>query len=156
MGALVPERPRQRPPTVAALSGLAFSGANGAPASPSGNDGILTAEELAALDLSSVAWAVLSACDSGVGEIRSEGVFGLKRALARAGARTSIVSLWGVDDAVASRFMRALYEERFLRKAGTAEAMRAAKLELLRRRRAARLSTHPFFWSGFVASGDWR
>ena len=67
------------------LSGLAFAGANQREsAEPHEDDGILTAEEIASLDLSSVEWAVLSACDTGVGEVRAgEGVFGLRRAFQR-------------------------------------------------------------------------
>ena len=73
-------------------------------------DGILTAEEVAALDLGGVEWAVLSACDTGVGEIKAgEGVFGLRRAFQIAGVRTVIMSLWAVDDQAARRWMRALY-----------------------------------------------
>ena len=136
-------------------TGLAFAGANGR-GGPANRDGILTGEEIAALDLSSVEWVVLSACDSGLGEVRSgEGVVGLRRAFERAGAGAVIMSLWDQDDAAASLFMRDVYGAR---RSGlsTAEAMRDAGLRMIARQRARGRSTHPYFWGGFVAAGDWR
>jgi CHAT domain-containing protein len=140
------------------LSGLVFAGANRQLASARGNDtGILTAEEVVALDLQGTEWVVLSACDTGLGAItRSEGVLGLRRAFQIAGARTVIMSLWSVDDAATRAWMRGLYEARLQQQLSTADAVRAAGLRLLRQRRAAGQSTHPFYWAAFVAAGDWR
>ena len=140
------------------LSGLAMAGANRrASATADEDDGILTAEEVASLDLSGVEWAVLSACNTGLGEIKAgEGVFGLRRAFQIAGAHTVIMSLWQVEDRAAMTWMRALYEGRLERKLDTAAAVREASLTVLRQRRARGQSTHPFYWAGFVASGDWR
>jgi CHAT domain-containing protein/tetratricopeptide (TPR) repeat protein len=140
------------------LSGLALAGANRrAAAGPEEDDGILTAEEVASLNLGGVEWAVLSACDTGVGEIKAgEGVFGLRRAFQVAGARTVIMSLWSVEDEATREWMRALYVNRLKRKLSTADAVHQANLTILRARRAAKQSTHPFFWAGFVAAGDWR
>ena len=121
------------------------------------DDGILTAEEVASLNLESVEWAVLSACDTGLGEIKAgEGVFGLRRAFQVAGARTVIMSLWSVEDRSAMQWMRALYEGRLRRGLDTADAVRAASLAVLAERRARGQSIHPFYWAGFVAAGDWR
>lgn len=140
------------------LSGLALAGANERARAAAGDeDGILTAEEIAALDLARCDWAVLSACDTGVGEIRAgEGVFGLRRAFAVAGARTLIMSLWSVDDQSTRAWMRPLYGAHFHDGLATADAVRAASLAVLRARRAKGQSTHPFYWGGFVAAGDWR
>jgi CHAT domain-containing protein/tetratricopeptide (TPR) repeat protein len=140
------------------LSGLALAGANlRAQAGDDDDDGILTAEEVAMLNLQGVEWAVLSACDTGVGEIKAgEGVFGLRRAFQVAGARTVIMSLWSVDDQATRAWMRALYEGRFQRQLSTADAVHQASLAVLRERRARGQSTHPFFWAAFVAAGDWR
>ena len=70
----------------------------------------MTAEEVAAVDLLGVEWAVLSACESGLGDVQTgEGVFGLRRAFAAAGARTLIMSLWPVDDDVTRDWMTRLY-----------------------------------------------
>jgi CHAT domain-containing protein len=140
------------------LAGLAFAGANRR-RSVRGDedDGILTAEEIGGLNLQGTEWAVLSACDTGLGEIKAgEGVFGLRRAFQVAGARTVIMSLWSVEDRSAMEWMRALYEGRLRRGLDTAEAVREASLSVLRQRRARGQSTHPFYWAGFVASGDWR
>ena len=141
------------------LSGLAFAGANRrtAPRAADDEDGILLAEEVAALNLGGVEWAVLSACDTGLGEIKAgEGVFGLRRAFQVAGARTVIMSLWSVDDQAARLWMHALYEGRLQKHLSTADAMHQASLSMLRARRARGLSTNPFYWAGFVAAGDWR
>jgi CHAT domain-containing protein len=140
------------------LSGIALAGANRrASARANEEDGILTAEEVSALDLSGVRWAVLSACDTGLGEIRSgEGVFGLRRAFQIAGAHTVIMSLWSVEDDATRQWMRALYEGRLQRTLSTADAVREASLTVLKSRRAAGQSTHPFYWAAFVAAGDWR
>lgn len=140
------------------LSGLALAGANRRQvAALDEDDGILTAEEVASLDFGGVEWAVLSACNTGLGEIRSgEGVLGLRRAFQVAGTRTVIMSLWPVEDEATRIWMRALYEGRLTRNLDTAAAMREASLGVLRARRAAGKSTAPFFWAAFVAAGDWR
>lgn len=140
------------------LSGLALAGANRrAAAGPGDDDGILTAEEVAGLNLDGVEWAVLSACDTGLGELKAgEGVLGLRRAFQLAGVRTVIMSLWSVDDQAARLWMRALYEGRLQRHLSTADAMHHASLSVLRARRARGQSTHPFYWAGFVAAGEWR
>jgi CHAT domain-containing protein/tetratricopeptide (TPR) repeat protein len=140
------------------LSGLALAGANHRnAATPEEEDGILTAEEIAALDLTGVEWAVLSACDTGVGSVRTgEGVFGLRRAFQVAGVRTLIMSLWPVDDEVSREWMQRLYENRLAEGLSTADSVHWASLTLLEERRSSGSSTHPFFWAGFIASGDWR
>ncbi|MFC1573183.1 CHAT domain-containing protein, partial [Candidatus Eisenbacteria bacterium] len=141
------------------LSGIALAGANRREfVGPDEDDGILTAEEIASLNLSGVEWAVLSACNTGLGEIGTgvgEGVFGLRRALQVAGARTVILSLWDLRDEVALRWMELLYEARLRDRLDTAQAVHTATLGLLRERRAAGESTHPFYWAGLVAAGDW-
>jgi len=151
-------RPRTSTANPIQLSGLALAGANErAAAGPDDEDGILTAEEIAGLDLSGTDWAVLSACDTGKGQIQfGEGVLGLRRAFQSAGTRTVIMSLWEVEDESARRWMQALYENRVARRLDTAEAVTQADLEVLRARRAQALSTNPFYWAAFVATGDWK
>jgi CHAT domain-containing protein/Tfp pilus assembly protein PilF len=141
------------------LSGLALAGANRRDvrgAAEDGEDGILTAEEVAALDLSGVEWAVLSACDTGIGTVhQGEGVLGLRRAFEIAGAGSLIMSLWSVQDAVTREWMETLYEAR-LGGHSTAESVRRAAVSVIENRRRAGWSTHPFYWGAFVAAGDWR
>lgn len=141
------------------LSGLALAGANRRDEvrhEADGEDGILTAEEIGALDLSGVEWAVMSACDTGVGVVLSgEGVLGLRRAFEVAGAGTLIMSLWQVEDDATRNWMRGLYESRFSG-SSSAEAVRQASLKMIEALRRHGDTTHPFFWGGFVAVGDWR
>ena len=136
-------------------SGLALAGASQRAASTRGQeDGVLTAEEAASLDLAGVEWAVLSGCDTGMGDVEErDGVFGLRRAFQIAGARVVIMSLWPVDDESAHLFMRGLYTARFASGQSTPEAVRSASLEVLRARRARGESEHPFYWAAFVAAG---
>lgn len=139
------------------LSGLVLAGANraGEP-STEGEDGILTAEELAALDLAGVELAVLSACDTGKGTVApAEGVFGLRRAVELAGARTVVMSLWQVPDRQALRWMTTFYEQR-AKGSSIIDASHRAGLDSLEWLRSRGWPTHPYLWAGFVAAGDWR
>ena len=162
VGGLAPASKAGRPAVVESpllLSGLALAGANRRATlqREDEDDGILTAEEVASLDLDGVEWAVLSACDTGLGEIKAgEGVFGLRRAFQIAGVRTVIMSLWSVEDQATREWMRALYQARLQRKLDTARSVHEASLSVLKARRSKGLSTHPFYWAAFVAAGDWR
>ncbi len=99
---------------------------------------------------------MLSACDTGIGEVKAgEGVLGLRRAFEMAGARTLILSLWPVEDQAARDWMRQLYRARLVLGLTTIDAVHQANLHMLRQRRATGQSTHPFYWAGFVAAGDW-
>jgi CHAT domain-containing protein len=118
---------------------------------------VLTAEEIAALDLSGLDWAVLSACETGVGDVLAgDGVFGLQRAFQVAGARTVVTSLWAVDDAATRAWMDQFCRARLVLGRPTADAVRDASLALLRERRRTGQGSHPFYRAGFVATGDWR
>jgi len=137
------------------FAALAFAGANRSLAgSEAPEDGILSAEEVSVLDLSGMELAVLSACDTGAGDIQAgEGVLGLRRAFQLAGAQGLVVSLWAVEDDATRAWMEAFYRSWLPGGRSAAEAARAASLEVLRERRGKGLSTHPFFWAGFVAVG---
>lgn len=142
-------------PAVQPLSGLAFTGADvGSGHAPIG---VLSAGEMSASDLSHAGWVVLSACDSGLGPIgRTEGVFGMRRALRLAGARTVVMSLWEADDAATADLMQALYRARFVDHRNIPDAMAQAMRTILDARRAAQQSTHPYYWAAFVGEGGWR
>lgn len=130
-------------------SGLGLAGAN---LHKSGDDdGILTAMEAAGLNLWGTKLVTLSACETGVGEIRTgEGVYGLRRALALAGAETQVMSLWPVSD-LGTRELMVNYYTALQARQGRSEAMRQAQLRMLKdpRRR------HPFYWASFIVSGEW-
>ncbi len=126
-------------------SGLALAGANG-------GGGILSALELASIDLTGTKLAVLSACETGLGDLMNgEGVFGLRRALVIAGAEAQVVSLWQVDDD-ATRTMMVAYYTKLRAGGGRSEAMRATRLAMMRQPKTA----HPFFWASFLVSGEAR
>jgi tetratricopeptide (TPR) repeat protein len=113
-------------------SGLALAGANtwlgGGSPPDDAETGILTAEDVSGLDLVATELVVLSACDTGLGEVRSgEGVFGLRRAFVVAGARTLVMSLWRVSDLATAILMERFYENLVQRSMGRAQALRAAQ-----------------------------
>lgn len=131
-------------------SGLALAGAN---QRKSGNDdGVLTALEAAGLNLWGTKLVVLSACDTGVGEVKNgEGVYGLRRALVLAGSESQVMSLWKVRDDATRDLMIDYYTELIKRKAGRGEALRQVQLRMLRNPKRR----HPYFWAGFIQSGEW-
>lgn len=139
-------------------SGLALAGANsalrGKSLPPEAEDGLLTAEDVSGMSLLGTELVVLSACDTGIGEVkRGEGVFGLRRAFVHAGARTLVMSLWKVPDGETRALMEELYT-RLLTGEGRAEALRNAQLALLSSLRLQGLSAHPFYWGAFICQGD--
>jgi tetratricopeptide (TPR) repeat protein len=124
-------------------SGVALAGANE-------GDGLLTAADLAGLDLDATELVVLSACDTGRGDpSRSEGVFGLRRAFALSGARTVVISLWKVPDDDTRELMELFYDALFEPGLPRAEALRQAQRTL-----AARRPDQPFRWGAFICQGD--
>ena len=123
-------------------------------ASGAGEDGWVTAEEIALLDLRGTELVVLSACETGLGDVKvGEGVFGLRRAFVFAGARTLVSSLFEVPDEQTRDMMRSFYAGIKGRK-GKLEALRGAQLEMIRQRRQQQEAAHPFFWASFVLVGD--
>lgn len=130
-------------------SGLALAGAN-IRGRAEGDDGILTAFEMSGLDLTGTKLAVLSACETGLGNVESgNGVDGMRRALLVAGSQSQVISLWKVNDAVTRDIMIDFYT-RLRAGAGRGEALRQAKLATLRGK------GHPYYWASFIQSGDWR
>jgi CHAT domain-containing protein/tetratricopeptide (TPR) repeat protein len=128
--------------------GLAFAGANRS--RPGQPVGIVSAAELAQLDLQGTALVVLSACETGLGTaVQGEEFAGLRRAFAIAGSHAQLTSLWWVDDEAAAAFMRAFYT-RLRHGAGRAEAVRDAQREV----RARPEWSHPAYWASFVMWGD--
>lgn len=131
-------------------SGLALSHAN--ELDRKGQDGWLTAFEAMTLDLAGTQLVVLSACETGVGEVSpGEGVFGLRRALVVAGSQTQVMSLWKVDDE-ATRDLMVAYYKKLQASGGRSEALREVQLEML----SSPGRSHPYYWASFIPSGDSR
>jgi hypothetical protein len=135
--------------------GLALAGANRrAEAGLDDDDGLLTGDEIAALDLSNSEFVVLSACNSGLGDVLDgEGVLGLQRAFKIAGTGPVVMSLWPVEDQATRQWMRHFYAGRLTPGVTTAEATRRASLAMLKERRRLGLSTRPSTWGAFVSVG---
>lgn len=142
-------------------SGLFLSGANDALRGNIRNDaedGVLTAKELANVDFRSLKLAVLSACQSGLGEITGEGVFGIQRGLKKAGAKTLLMSLWKVDDEATSLLMTEFYRNLTLGK-DAYESLHIAQMYLRTLERVVKeegkekkiaIYSHPYYWAAFV------
>ena len=131
-------------------SGLIFAGANPAWTNPdyvstATDDGILTAYEISNMDLSNVKLVVLSACETGLGDIKaSEGVFGLQRSFKLAGVKNIIMSLWKVPDEKTRELMQTFYQFCFTGKS-VSDAFRAAQ-ETMR----IKYPNSPYYWAGFT------
>ncbi|WP_418992907.1 tetratricopeptide repeat protein [Alistipes sp.] len=139
-------------------AGLLFAGANNAwlgraRLSDEIDDGILTAAEIAQLDLRGADLVVLSACQTGLGEVTGEGVFGLQRAFKKAGVQTLVMSLWEVSDQATSTMMTAFYE-RLGQGLSKREAFRAAQQAVREQsflKEGKRCSGEdPYFWASFI------
>ena len=135
-------------------SGLVLAGANtAAVARGTDDDGWLTAAEIADLDLGGTQLVVLSACETGLGDLAlGSGVSGLRRALSSAGAENVVASLFRVPDKETGELMQAFYRQ-LADGESIADALRGAQLDAIVRRRAAHGAAHPFFWAGFGVIG---
>jgi CHAT domain-containing protein len=100
-------------------------------------------------DTEPVELLILSACQTAVGDKRA--ALGLAGMAVRAGARSTIASLWSVDDAATSKFMIALYQNLSSANVTKAESLRVAQKILLKDAKY----DHPYFWSPFVLLGNW-
>ncbi|KFA92241.1 hypothetical protein Q664_16615 [Archangium violaceum Cb vi76] len=111
-------------------------------------DSLVTALELAGLDLWGTQLVVLSACDTGRGDIKpGQGVYGLRRALMVAGAQTLVTSLWKVNDKTTHQLMENYYGH-LLAGQGRGAALRSAMRELRQKK------PHPYYWAPFIAIGQ--
>ena len=139
-------------------SGLVFAGANQPDVDPN-DDGYLTAAEAVNLNLKGTELVVLSACSTGQGEVRTgEGVYGLQRSLTVAGARSTLLSLWKVDDAATAEFM-VRYYQRLKAGEGRSDALAAVQEEF----RSGKVQSgtgvdwkEPYYWAAWQLVGDWR
>ena len=155
-------------------SGLLFAGANEALTGEEEllgyDDGVLTAKEISVLDLRHTDLLVLSACQTGLGKITGDGVFGLQRGLKKAGAKSLLMTLWKVDD-VATRLLMSRFYSYLLQGLGKHESLRRAQHDLRtmdeadagRRRHAIssrqkrakksagkKIYDDPYYWAAFI------
>jgi CHAT domain-containing protein len=159
------------------MTGLVFAGANN-PKTP--GRGILTGESLIDLDLSSLELAVLSACETGLGDVAGgEGTFGLQRGFHMAGTRNVVASLWKIPDQATAALMAVFYKNLWEKNLSPLESLRQAQLEIYKNPgKIAELAkgfrgkfeevpglaeaeikpgkdgkAHPYLWAAFTLSG---
>lgn len=129
-------------------SGIILAGANSAGSTAADRDGILTAEELARLDMAHVDLVVLSACETALGTVKgSEGIYGLQRALKMAGVRSFLVSLWKVPDKQTAELMASFYDG-YVHGLSKNMALKRAQLAMQAK------YNQPFYWAGFQLLTD--
>lgn len=136
--------------------GLVMSGANSALSgenATAGDDGILTAKEIAALDLGDTGLVVMSACSTGLGRISGDGVFGLQRAFKLAGAKSIVMSLWPVHDDATRMLMTEFYRALTAGQPGhqaLATAQSAVRQATFEVDGTLRSGDDPYFWAAFI------
>ena len=158
-------------------AGLALAGYNHRQKSSHDNDGLLTALDISGLDLYGTELVVLSACETGLGQVSGgEGLYGLKRALFLSGSRSQVLSLWKVDDIATQAMMNSFYEQ-LLKGVSRANALRHVQTQMIGGHLNTMLSAsdkkrgisvagakhnststvagwrHPYYWASFTLSG---
>jgi len=138
-------------------SGIALAGANNALKSndPKESDGIVTAEKVLGLRLLGTDMVVLSACETGLGEVKSgEGVYGLRRAFTQAGAKSIVMSMWPVSDRETQELMVEFYKNIIVKKLNRNQALRQAALKEMKITEKRYGTNNPLYWGAFIFLGE--
>jgi CHAT domain-containing protein/Tfp pilus assembly protein PilF len=136
-------------------AGLALAGANNSLAQDGATEGILTAEKILGLNLRGTDMVVLSACETGMGDVKNgEGVYGLRRAFTQAGAKSLVMSMWEVPDVETKELMVNFYKNLQSGKMNRAEALRQAALTQRQTVKARYGNDNPYYWAAFVFLGE--
>ncbi len=138
-------------------SGFALAGANNALKSIDSKnfEGVVTAEKILDLKLMGTNMVVLSACNTGIGEVRrGEGVFGLRRAFNQAGAKSLVMSMWSVPDKETKELMVEFYKNILSGKMNRCQALKQAALQEMKVVKKRYGHTNPLFWGAFVFLGE--
>ncbi|MEW6264879.1 MAG: tetratricopeptide repeat protein [Thermodesulfobacteriota bacterium] len=159
---LGPKRPAPgpmaaRPDNPLLRSGLALAGANSALQADDlkSSDGLLTAEKVLGLRLQGTDLVVLSACETGLGEVRTgEGVYGLRRAFIQAGTKGLVMSMWSVPDQETQELMVEFYRNILSGKTSRTQALRQAALNEMKLVKERYGAANPLFWGAFVFLGE--
>jgi CHAT domain-containing protein len=138
-------------------SGIALAGANNALKSEDEgkSDGIVTAEKILGLRLRGTDMVVLSACETGLGEVKTgEGVFGLRRAFTQAGTKSLVMSMWQVPDKETKELMVEFYKNIISGPMNRCQALRQAALKEMKVVKERYGHTNPYYWGAFVFMGE--
>ena len=112
------------------------------------DDGILTAREVSRLDLTSISLVTLSACETALGKVTGEGVFGLQRGFKKAGANSILMSLWKVDDEATCLLMTEFYKNWIGEGKSKHDALELAKQTV--RSHKEKGWNDPKYWAAFI------
>ncbi len=119
------------------------------------SDGIVTSEEILGMNLRGTEMVVLSACDTGLGEVKNgEGVFGLRRAFTQAGAKSLVMSMWKVPDKETKELMVNFYSNIYKKGMNRSQALRQATLKQMQITKDRYKNKNPYFWGAFVFMGE--